>query len=502
MRYALGLDNGGTMIKAALFDETGRQICSAGEQTPVIAPKPGYMERDMDAIWQANCSCIRKVLDGAGVPAGDIVAVGVAGHGKGLYACDENGRPAYNGIGSNDNRAWRYPEKLRESGVFERIYPQLCQQLLPTQQAMLLAWMKDNRPQTYHSIRWVFSVKDYIRFRLTGEAYCEATDISGSGLMDVKNACFDEQLLSEMGIGEVYDKLAPIKYSYEQCGCITKQAAESTGLAAGTPVAGGMFDIDACAVAMDITSAEQLCTITGTWSINEFIAKEPLLNTAVAMNSLFAVPGYYLIEDSSPTGAGNLEWALENLMSNEPLLPNQKKYHKSDELAASVPPDADVYFLPFLYGSNDHPLAKASFIGLTSYHSRAHMLRAVYEAAAFTAKVHIEKLLSVRTPPPAIRMAGGAANSPVWVQMFADILGFPIETVSGVKELGAMGVAMAAFVAVGVYPDYMQAAKAMVKVAPALEPRREHSVLYEKKFETYKAITQALSGVWNRFEIG
>jgi L-xylulokinase len=263
-----------------------------------------------------------------------------------------------------------------------------------------------------------------------------------------------------------------------------------------------MFDIDACAVAMDVTSSEHLCSIAGTWSINEYISDEPKLNTAVAMNSLFAIPGKYLIEDSSPTGAGNLEWVLNNLLANEPLAPGQKLYHKADELVASCSPDTDVYFLPFLYGSNAHPLARACFIGLSSFHDRAHMLRAVYEGAVFTAKRHIDKLLSTRESPQAIRLAGGAANAPIWVQMFADILGFPIETVSGVKELGAMGCAMAAFVAAGVYADYVQAAKAMVKVAPPILPRREMRELYARKYELYSAITGALDGVWDKFEVG
>ena len=501
-KYAIGLDNGGTVCKAALFDMLGHEIAVASRQTPVIMPHSGYTERDMEALWDANCDCVREVLEKSGVSPADIIGLAVCGHGKGLYPWGKDGKPAYNGIVSTDNRAWQYPEKWRNDGTEQKLYPQLCQHLMACQQVSLLAWFKNHNRAVYDNIEWVFSVKDYIRFRLTGEAYSEATDISGSGLMDVKNARFDKSLLEALGIGEVYEKLAPLKYSYDKCGTVTADTARRTGLLEGTPVAGGMFDVDACAVAMDITSPEFLCTITGTWSINEFISPVPITGTKIALNSLYAIPGYYLIEESSATSAGNLEWIIKNLMENEKLPAGKRLYEHIDDMVASVDPAmCDVYYLPFLYGSNAHPLAKATFAGLTSYHTKAHMLRAVYEGVAYSHKTNIDKLLSVREPPKAIRMAGGAINSPIWVQLFADVLGFPIETVRGVKELGALGCAMAAAVAAGVYADYTEAARTMVRVDKPVLPNPGHNEIYKAKFEKYSAVSRALDTVWDKFTV-
>ena len=500
MQYLIGLDNGGTVTKAAIFDTQGREIAVASRQTPMLTPKPGYTERDMELLWQMNCECIREVLEMAAIDAGDIAGLAIAGHGKGLYLWGKDSKPAYNGIISTDNRAWKYPDKWRNDGTFEKLYPKLCQQIVPGQQASLLAWMRDHEPSVYNNIRWVFSVKDYIRFRLTGEAYSEATDISGSALLNVRDVTIDRELLEALGIGEMADCIAPLRYSSDYCGRITAETAALTGLPEGTPVAGGMFDIDACAIAMDVTDPEQLCTITGTWTINEFISRTPVTGTEIAMNSLYAIPGYYLIEECSPTGAGNLEWALEHLRIDAPA--GKKLYAYADELVNAIDPaDSDIYFLPFLYGSNDHPLAKASFIGLTNYHTAAHMLRAVYEGAAFSAKTHIDRLLSVRKAPGAIRLAGGVAKAPMWVQMYADILGLPIETVTGVKELGALGCAMAAAVAAGIYPNYEEAAKAMVKVAAPVHPNPERTEVYRKKYAKYTAVRKALTDVWSTFEI-
>jgi L-xylulokinase len=220
------------------------------------------------------------------------------------------------------------------------------------------------------------------------------------------------------------------------------------------------------------------------------------------MNSLYAIPGWYLLEESSATGAGNLEWVIKNIFEGEKIPDGKNLYVRLDEKAAGIGPDAcDVYFLPFLYGSNRHPLAKASFIGLTSYHTKYHILRAVYEGAAFSAKQHIDKLLSVREKPSAVRLAGGAANSDFWVRIFADVLELPIETVTGVKELGALGAAMAAAVSAGLYRDYREAAAAMVRIAPPILPDPKNFPVYRKKYENYTAVCEALDTIWDRFEV-
>jgi L-xylulokinase len=505
-RYVLGIDNGGTLIKAALFSETGKELVVASRPTAALNPRPGYTERDMDELWEQNCACIREVLakgrTGFGIEPQAVAGVGVCGHGKGLYPWGKNGRPAYKGIISTDNRAWQYPEQWQREGILDRLYPRLCQRIMACQPVSLLAWMKEHERRVYDSIQWAFSVTDYIRFRLTGEAWSEATNISGSGLMNVRDARIDPDMLEDFGIGEVFDMIPPVRYSGESCGVVSAETARLTGLQPGTPLAGGMFDIDACAIAMSVTEPEQFCTITGTWSINEFIAPAPITGTCIAMNSLYAIPGWYLLEESSATGAGNLEWLIRNSFEHEALPEGTKLYAYLDKQAAAVPPEAcEVYFLPFLYGSNRHPLAKGSFIGLTSFHTKFHLLRAVYEGVAFSAKSHIDKLLSARKPPEAVRLAGGAANSALWVQIFADVLELPVETVTGVKELGALGAGMAAALAAGIYGDYREAAAAMVRISPPVLPNRAVFPVYRQKYEKYAAICGALDTVWDRFEV-
>ncbi|MDR0909899.1 MAG: carbohydrate kinase [Spirochaetaceae bacterium] len=496
MKYVAGLDNGGTVIKAALFSLDGRQVGKASRSTDLITPQPGWTERDMDVMWAQNAACLKEVIATTGVKPEEIAGVAVCGHGKGLYPWGKDGKPAYNGIISTDNRAWREVDKWKADGTHESQYEKLCQQLMPCQPLPILAWFKEHNRKVYDNIKYAFSCYDYIRFMLTGEANIEATAGSGSALMNVRDANYDKDMLKAFGLEEAYDMLPPLRYSSDLCGKVTKKAAEETGLLEGTPVAGGLFDIDGCAIAMSVLEQFDMCTITGTWTINEFISKKPYLKTAIAMNSLYAIPGFYLIEESSSTGAGCLEWVIDN------VFPPNSSYKELDTLVASLAPEkSDVYFLPFLQGSNRHPLAKASWVGLTSFHSRADMLRSVYEGAAYSAKQHIDKLLSVRDRPKALRMAGGAANSPLWVQMFADILNLPIETVTGVSELGALGAAMSSAVAAGLFKDYHEACTAMVRIGKAVEPDKSKVGIYADKYAKYDAVCGALDTIWDKFEV-
>ena len=94
MRYLLGIDNGGTFSKAAVFDENGDQISVASVPTVTLTPKPGYTEKDLDELWNVNAQAIRNALDKSGIDPGDIAGISFSGAGKGLYMVGYDGRPA------------------------------------------------------------------------------------------------------------------------------------------------------------------------------------------------------------------------------------------------------------------------------------------------------------------------------------------------------------------------------------------------------------------------
>jgi len=495
----MGVDNGGTSSKAVLFDLQGREVASAKRSAPMDTPKVGFTERDMELLWQMNCEVIRETIERANVPPGDIAGVSFTGHGKGLYLWGKDEKPVRPGIISTDSRAYAYVERWNRDGTAERAFPLTCQSVLACQPVSLLKWLMDHEPETIEQTKWIFGVKDYVRYRLTGEAHGEITDLSGSSLVNLHTAGYDERILALFGLETIRDKLPPLVYSSELCGKVTPANARLTGLAAGTPVAAGLFDIDACAIAMNVVDDRYLASIAGTWSINEYIAKAPVIDRSVMMNSLYCLPGYYLVEESSPTSASNQEWFINNFLKELAREQGQDLYEVAGRLVESVAPDGQhIVFLPYLFGGCDDARATGTFVGLNASHTRADMLRAVYEGIVFGHKLHIDRLLHTRkTPPQAIRLAGGVVNAPAWVQMFADILQLRIETVD-VKELGTLGAAMTAAVATGAYANLEQAAAAMVKIGRIYRPNPAHADAYERKYQSFLAINEALAGAWGK----
>ena len=502
-QYLLGTDNGGTIAKAALFTLDGRELAVASRKTEMLSPEPGHTERDTEGLWQATADAIRTVVARSGVAAGDIACIACTGHGNGLYLVDPQGRPVRNGIISTDTRAKDYVARWQADGVAGAILPRTMQSLWPGQPCALLAWLRDHEPETVRRAGWALMCKDYIRFRLTGRIDGELTDMSGTSLVDVDRGQYDRETLAAMGLADLERLLPPIRRSEEICGEVTREAAEQTGLAAGTPVAGGMFDIDACALASGVVDESQLSMIAGTWSVNQYISPTPVIDPDLFMCSRYCIPGYYLVPEASPTSASNLEWFVTQFI--EPGVAASGRTDRSvydvvnDLVAETSPAESNVVFLPFLFGSNVDPSAKACLIGLGGWHHRGHVLRAIQEGVVFAHKAHVNRLLRFRDAPRTIRLTGGAARSEGWVQIFADVFQMPVEIPSG-TELGALGAAIGAAVAAGCFADFGAAVRGMVRIAGVRHPDPSRGDLYARKFGRYQKALDALRNFWKELE--
>jgi L-xylulokinase len=329
----------------------------------------------------------------------------------------------------------------------------------------------------------------------------ELTDMSGTSLLNVGTGQYDMDVLEAFGIGELRRLLPPLKRSEDICGSVTEEAAAQTGLAAGTPVAGGMFDIDACGLASGMVDESQLCMIAGTWGNNQYISKQPVVHEDVFMTSCYSIPGYYLMLEGSATSASNLEWFVTEFFQaerQEAARQGDSVYELCNGLVQDTKPsDAGIVFLPFLYGSNVSLDGKACFMGLDGWQSRGHVLRAIYEGIVFSHNWHLQRLFQFRPMPERVRLSGGAARSDVWVQMFADILQIPVE-VPEATELGALGAAIGAAVATGHYPSYEAACDAMVRFSRTSEPNPDLADLYREKYARYRKVIDALAPVWSQ----
>ena len=209
--YVLGLDNGGTVTKAALFGTDGAEIAVASAKVKPIMEKVGFVERDMDELWAANAKTIRGVLEQSAIDPKDIVGVAVSGHGCGAYFVDENGRPAANGIISTDTRAKDYVERWNADGTYETLLPMTMQIIWAGQTPSIVAWHRDHKPEVLRRAKWVLSCKDYIRFCLTGEAYRELTDVSVANTINLNTIDYDDAIFDAFGLTEYKRLFAPLR---------------------------------------------------------------------------------------------------------------------------------------------------------------------------------------------------------------------------------------------------------------------------------------------------
>lgn len=499
--YYLGIDNGGTMTKAAIFNQFCRQIAVCTEKVELIHPQHGWEEVNINQLWESNARAIRNVCQQYGIDPSEIASIACTGHGNGMYLVDAAGNGLV-GIRSTDTRARSYIEQWTRDKTLDSILPKTMQAIWPAQPNALLRWYMDNDPATLARAKWLFMIKDFIRYRLTNEAYMEVTDVSGTSLLNNLTGDWDDDVLQAWGVESLRRILPPIVSSTQICGRVTAQAAQETGLKEGTPVAGGMFDIDAVGLGVGMVDDQSLCLISGTWGNNQYISKTPVVSKDVFMTTCYSIPGYYLMLEGSATSASNLEWFITTLFKADKELLAQKDKDASiydlvnSEIANTKPEDCGLVFLPYLYASPVDMDAKSCFFGLDAWQNRGHLLRAVCEGIVFGHYWHINRLLKFRTMPNPILLAGGAAKSPIWCQMFADIFQTVVR-IPDATELGALGAAIAANVAVGGYPDLETACKNVVRFSQTYYPNPALADVYRKKRERFNRILEIMQPHWS-----
>jgi L-xylulokinase len=487
--YLLGLDAGNTVIKAVLFDAEGRELAAAARDGRSSMPAPGEVERDLDELWDNAVAVISACIEKAGIAARDIRAVGCAGHGNGLYALDRARQPLL-GIQSLDTRAAGLAQEWQAAGVGERAYGRCRQQPWGAQTPTLLAWVKRHRPDLYARIGTVLLCKDFVVGRLTGARVTDTTDMSGCGLLEVPARRYSAELLAAYGLEDALPLLPDVLESTEIAGRVTDEVARATGLASGTPVVAGMFDVVASAVGSGVTATGAASIIAGTWSINQVICDAPLDDPSVFMQSSFDRDRWLAIE-SSATSAANLEWIVHQFMHGETA-----PFDRAGELVASVEASADVpIYHPFLYGAQQDGNARAGFYGIAGWHGKAHLMRALFEGVAFGHRRHIEVLRQAGATIRDATLSGGGSRSAVWPQIFADVLEMPV-SVPRSRETGALGAAIAAGTGVGLFADYADGAKAMTAPARHYLPDPQAGASYGRRYGLYTRLAEAMRPIW------
>jgi len=492
-RTLLGIDAGNTVVKAVLFDLDGRMLARAALDGRSHTPEPGYVERDIGELWRNAAEVIRRCLAQAGADGKDVAAVGTAGHGNGLYLLDRDDQPLI-GIQSIDSRAAELATQTRHSDVGDRLYPLCLQRPWPAQTPTLLAWIKRHRADLYARAGTMLLCKDAMTFMLTGRRVSDYSDMSGAGLLRLPERRYDAVLLDAYGLDGALPMLPPLIESAEIAGQVSAEAAAATGLAVGTPVAGGFFDIIASMVGSGVHAPGEAAIVAGTWGINQVVRTTPLVDDRIFHASTWQ-PDRYVAIESSATSAVNLEWFVRTLFGDH----DANAFAHCSELVAGVKPSPELpLFHPFLFGSATNAEARGAFFGLAGWHGKAEMLHALFEGVAFEHRRHIERLRAAGASFDTASLSGGGSRSTVWCQMFADIIGVPV-TVSACEETGALGAAIAAGVAGGIFGDIETGIGRMVRQAARYEPRAAGKELFEARYRLYCELAETMPELWRRY---
>jgi len=485
----LGIDIGNTVVKAVLFDLSGHQIARHGVDGTTLKPAPGMVERPAAELWANARAAISGCL--AGIDPTRIAAIGLAGHGNGLYLLDKAGAPLL-GIQSLDSRAAAVAADL-DRGVGAELHGICLQRPWPAQTPTLLAWVKGHQPKVYAQAGTLCFAKDIIAFHLTGTRASEVSDMSGAGLLRLPGAAYDESLMALYGLSDAVPLLPPLLQPTDIVGPVTPAAAAATGLRAGTPVVAGYFDVVASALGSGAAGQGAASIVLGSWSINQIFANTPARDTDVFMVTAFG-PGRFANMDNSATSAANLEWYVRTLV--------ERSGHHLDPFAlvndlvgqAEIAPD-DPMFHPFLYGGRHGAHQRGGFYGIAGWHDEGHLLRALYEGVAFEHRRHVQTLTASGANVSQVYLSGGGTRSPHWPQIMTDVLGLPVQ-LGAVDETGALGGAIAAAVGIGLYPDDPAAVAAMTRDRAQLSPDPARKALHDRRFAIWQRLTAAMEPFW------
>jgi L-xylulokinase len=300
---------------------------------------------------------------------------------------------------------------------------------------------------------------------------------------------------------EVEAVLPPVSESARIIGEVTAKAAAETGIAAGTPVAAGMFDVVACALGSGALSEDSYSLIAGTWNINSAFASKLVEAGPTTKISLGPDEGRYIYVESSATSAGNLNWVLSLAEALYPGARNGREalYARINEGVSRISPGAEgLCYLPFIHQSHIAPGADAAFAGMRAGQGVFHLLRAVYEGVAFAHRAHLELLEQAGFTRSRALLSGGAAGSEVWCRIFASALGRRVETCDA-SQAGARGIAAAAAVGTGRFPTLEAAVASMSRIRAAYEPDPAEIEAMNEAYRRFRRLASALGSSGSYF---
>ena len=454
--YILACDLGTGGLKAALFDQALSITAEAFLEYPTFYPAPKLHEQEPGRWWQAVCGGIRTLLDKTGLSPSQIAGIALSGASLVAIPLDKDNAPLLERVPIwSDLRAGAQARRFFQAVPQEEWYlatgcgfPPACYS------PFKLMWVGDQQPEVLSKTNRVVGSKDYINFLLTGQLATDHSYASGTGVYDLAGGKIRKDFLKAAGLPkDIFLEPGP---SHQEVGRVTPAAAAQTGLRAGTPVFCGGVD-NACMAMGAVGPAEGRTYVSlGSSAWVPVNCKEPVLDPATRPYTFAHLQeGMFTSAYSLFAGGNSLRWARDVLF---PDLCRDTAYQEMDRLAAAEPLGAGgVLFHPGLAGGtmqDPSPNLRGAFMNLQLATSRAGLLRAVMEGVAMNLALSLELLRKKRPIQEPILFCGGGSKSPVWMDIFADVLNARLEKTNVDQSAASLGAAAAAARGLGWWRDY------------------------------------------------
>jgi xylulokinase len=492
MALLLGIDIGTSATKLVLADPDGSIVASAALPAGLLSPHPGWAEADPEAWWANVQAGVPEVLNRSGRRSEDVAALGVSGMVPTIVLLDAESRILRPSIQQNDARNEPEIESFRaatdEADILRRTGSAVTQQSLGPK----FRWLRAHEPDVIRATRHVSGSYDFIVQRLTGAWSAERNWALESGLWDLTRGDWDDALLSLAGVPRTW--LAPVRRPSDVVGTVTSRAAHATGLRAGTPVVAGSADHVASAFSAGVLRPGDLLVKLGSAGDILYCAAEPLVDRRLFLDHHLA-DGRFLPNGCMAASGSLLAWFRDAFAPGS-------SFAALDAEAAPLPPGADgLLVLPYVIGEKTplfDPLARGTVVGLSLFHTRGHLFRAMLEGISFGFRHHLEVFSDLGPLPSRARCTNGGSDSMLWRQITADVLGLPLEHVAD-HGGSALGAAFAAGMGVGAFASWEDIGR-FVSIGSVTEPDPDAHRRYEGIYPLFRDTYDRLRTLFPRLQ--
>ncbi|MEJ2356649.1 MAG: FGGY-family carbohydrate kinase [Deinococcales bacterium] len=496
----LGLDIGTTLTKGVLTDLHGGIVAEAEREATLYSEEPTWAEEDPEQWWENSCAVTRALLERAGARGGDVAAVGVSGMVPAMVLLDGEGVPLRRSIQQNDARTGTEILELKQGYDEDRFFRLTGGSINQQVVAPKARWLRKHEPHTLDRLSTLLGSYDYINFRLTGVRGVERNWALESGLYDLRQGRFSDELLELAGL--VRHQLPDVHDAHDVIGVVHPVAAEATGLASGTPVVGGAADHVASAFATTAyADGDLVIKFGGAGDI--LLSLDGLVTDRRLFIDHHLVPGKFYLNGCMATSGSLVKWYLQQFCAEESERARREgrsAYELLDELAAGLDAGSDgLVLLPYFLGEKTplhDPAARGTLLGLDLHHTRHHLYRAALESVAYGFRHHVDVLAELGLPIRRVLAADGGARSDLWLQIAADVLKMPVQRVAH-HPGSSLGAAIAAGIGSGRLDDW-SAVERYVHLDRRFLPDERASARYDRLYGVYRDTYTRLRDLYPR----